>query len=185
MDIGVADHDHDAVEASERVLARAPAADCFEEERGLGDRQGATGARERREPLLALGDDQGMEEALQGVALVFVREDQLSERLAVDPALVTRHGREGREDRGDTGAAGAQQLPHEGIRVEEILLSGGGILAPGAVTYIEQAAARVTRTWNPLEGLRIAQDRVDIEELEAWAPSLVVAVGLASRVRAA
>ena len=74
---------------------------------------------------------------------------------------------------------------HEGLRVEEILLSGGGILAPGAVNYIEQAAARITRTWNPLEGLRIAQDRVDIEELEAWAPSLVVAVGLASRVRAA
>jgi hypothetical protein len=33
--------------------------------------------------------------------------------------------------------------------------------------------------------LRIAVDRVDVEELEAWAPSLVVAVGLASRVRAA
>ena len=74
---------------------------------------------------------------------------------------------------------------HEGLRVEEILLSGGGVLAPGAMTYIEQATARTTRTWNPLEGLRIAQDRVDVEELEAWAPSLVVAVGLASRVRAA
>ena len=74
---------------------------------------------------------------------------------------------------------------HEGLRVDEILLSGGGALAPGAVTYIEQATARTTRTWNPLEGLRIAVDRLDVEELEAWAPSLVVAVGLASRVRAA
>jgi type IV pilus assembly protein PilM len=74
---------------------------------------------------------------------------------------------------------------HEGLRVEEILLSGGGALAPGAVTYIEQATARTTRTWNPLEGLRVAEDRVDVEELEAWAPSLVVALGLASRVRAA
>lgn len=74
---------------------------------------------------------------------------------------------------------------HEGLRVEEILLSGGGVLAPGAVTYIEQATARTTRTWNPLEGLRVADDRVDVEELEAWAPTLVVAVGLASRVRAA
>lgn len=74
---------------------------------------------------------------------------------------------------------------HEGLQVEEILLSGGGALAPGAVTYIEQATARPTRTWNPLEGLRIAVDRVDVEELEAWAPSLVVAVGLASRVRVA
>jgi Tfp pilus assembly PilM family ATPase len=74
---------------------------------------------------------------------------------------------------------------HEGLRVEEILLSGGGVLAPGAVTYIEQATARTTRMWNPLEGLRVADDRVDVEELEAWAPTLVVAVGLASRVRAA
>jgi len=74
---------------------------------------------------------------------------------------------------------------HEGIRVDEILLSGGGSLAPGTVPYIEQATARPTRTWNPLEGLRVAVERVDAEELEAWAPSLVVAVGLASRVRAA
>jgi type IV pilus assembly protein PilM len=74
---------------------------------------------------------------------------------------------------------------HEGLRVEELLLSGGGVLAPGVQAYIEQATARPTRTWNPLEGLRIAVERVDVEELEAWAPSLVVAVGLASRVRAA
>lgn len=74
---------------------------------------------------------------------------------------------------------------HEGLRVEEILLSGGGILAPGAITYIEQATARTARAWNPIEGLRIAVDRVDVEELEAWASSLAVAVGLASRVRAA
>ena len=74
---------------------------------------------------------------------------------------------------------------HEGLQVEEILLSGGGVLAPGAVTFIEQATGRATRTWNPLEGLRVAVDRVDVEELEAWAPSMVVALGLASRIRAA
>jgi type IV pilus assembly protein PilM len=74
---------------------------------------------------------------------------------------------------------------HAGIGVEEILLSGGGVLAPGASGYIEQATARRARTWNPLEGLRVDAKRVDVEELEAWAPTLVVAVGLASRVRAA
>jgi len=74
---------------------------------------------------------------------------------------------------------------HAGIGVEEILLSGGGVLAPGASGYIEQATARRARTWNPLEGLRVDANRVDVEELEAWAPTLVVAVGLASRVRAA
>jgi type IV pilus assembly protein PilM len=74
---------------------------------------------------------------------------------------------------------------HEGVQVSEILLSGGGVLAPGAAQYIEQATGRRARTWNPLEGLRVDVNRVDVEELEAWAPTLVVAVGLASRVRAA
>jgi type IV pilus assembly protein PilM len=71
---------------------------------------------------------------------------------------------------------------HEGFRVEEMLLSGGGVLAPGAAAYIEQATARTARMWNPLEGLRVDVNRVDVEELESWAPSLVVAVGLASRI---
>jgi type IV pilus assembly protein PilM len=73
----------------------------------------------------------------------------------------------------------------EGLRVEEVLLSGGGSMAPGTVSFIEQATGRTARTWNPLEGLRVAAERVDIEELEACAPSLAVAIGLASRVRAA
>ena len=72
---------------------------------------------------------------------------------------------------------------HEGVRVEEILFSGGGALAPGAVPYLEQATSRSARTWSPTEGLRVDPSRVDIEELEAWSSSLVVAVGLASRVR--
>ncbi|MGD2017889.1 MAG: type IV pilus assembly protein PilM [Planctomycetota bacterium] len=71
---------------------------------------------------------------------------------------------------------------NEGLTVTEVLLSGGGVLAPGAAEYVEQAVARPTRLWNPLEGLRVDVNRVDVEELEAWAPSLVVAVGLASRV---
>lgn len=70
----------------------------------------------------------------------------------------------------------------EGLRVEEILLSGGGVLAPGAVSFIEQATGRTTRTWNPLEGLRVAENRVNVQEMEACAPSLAVAIGLASRV---
>jgi len=74
---------------------------------------------------------------------------------------------------------------HSGVQVSEILLSGGGVLAPGAVTFIEQATGRTTRIWNPIEGLRVDPAAVDVQELEAWAPTLVVAVGLASRVRAA
>jgi type IV pilus assembly protein PilM len=74
---------------------------------------------------------------------------------------------------------------HEGVKVEEVLLSGGGALAPGLIAQVEQATGRTTRAWNPLEGLRVAAERVDVEELESWAPTLVVALGLAARVRAA
>ena len=70
----------------------------------------------------------------------------------------------------------------EGLRVEEILLSGGGVLAPGTVSFIEQATGRTARTWNPLEGLRVAESRVNLQEMEACAPSLAVAIGLAARV---
>ncbi len=74
---------------------------------------------------------------------------------------------------------------HEGVMVAETLLSGGGVLAPGAARYIEQATGRPARTWNPLEGLRVDVNNVDVEELEAWSSTLVVALGLASRLRAA
>ncbi len=70
----------------------------------------------------------------------------------------------------------------EGLRVEEILLSGGGVLAPGTVSFLEQATGRTARTWNPLEGLRVAESRVNVQEMEACAPSLAVAIGLAARV---
>lgn len=74
---------------------------------------------------------------------------------------------------------------HEGVMVAETLLSGGGVLAPGAARYIEQATGRTARTWNPLEGLRVDVNNVDVEELEAWSSTLVVALGLASRLRTA
>lgn len=73
----------------------------------------------------------------------------------------------------------------EGLHVEEVLLSGGGVMAPGVVSFIEQATGRPARTWNPLEGLRVDANRVDVDELENHASSLAVAIGLASRVKAA
>ena len=73
----------------------------------------------------------------------------------------------------------------ESVQVEEVLLSGGGVMAPGAVGFIEQALGRPTRTWNPLEGLRVAENRVNTENLELVGPALAVAIGLASRVCAA
>lgn len=72
----------------------------------------------------------------------------------------------------------------EALRVEEVLLSGGGCLAPGVVPFIEQSTGRPTRMWNPVQSLRMGA-KIDQDELAAAASSLAVAVGLASRVRAA
>ena len=69
----------------------------------------------------------------------------------------------------------------EGLRVEEVLLSGGGVLAPGVVPFIEQATGRPARLWNPIQSLRV-RPGIDADELALNASSLAVAVGLASRV---
>ncbi len=73
----------------------------------------------------------------------------------------------------------------ETVRVEELLLSGGGVLATGVIASLEQQTGRPARTWNPLQGLNVDPDRVDVDELEALAPTLAIAVGLAARVKAA
>ncbi|MEE2940301.1 MAG: type IV pilus assembly protein PilM [Planctomycetota bacterium] len=115
-------------------------------------------------------------EGFEAEAIKRAGEDHQAEvRTAIAPVL---------EDLSSELALSMDYVEHnEGVTVTEILLSGGGVLAPGAVEAIEQSSARPTRTWNPLEGLHVDVDRLDVEELEAWAPSLVVAVGLASRVR--
>lgn len=115
-------------------------------------------------------------EGFEAEAIKRASEDHQAEvRTAIGPVL---------EDLASELVLSMDYVEHnEGVQVTEILLSGGGVLAPGAAEYIEQSVARPTRLWNPLEGLRVDVNRLDVEELEAWAPSLVVAVGLASRVR--
>jgi len=74
---------------------------------------------------------------------------------------------------------------HEGLEVREVLLSGGGSLCPGVRDIFEEVARKPVRWWSPLEGLRVDETRVDVAELGRWTSTLAVAVGLASRVRAA
>jgi type IV pilus assembly protein PilM len=74
---------------------------------------------------------------------------------------------------------------HEGLEVREVLLSGGGALCPGVRELLEELVRKPVRWWSPLEGLRVDEARVDVQELGRWTPTLAVAVGLASRVRAA
>ena len=67
--------------------------------------------------------------------------------------------------------------------IEGVFLSGGGALAPAVADAIERATGKKTQTWNPIEGLKVQSDGVDVDELNARAPSLAVAVGLAARER--
>lgn len=73
----------------------------------------------------------------------------------------------------------------EELAVEEVLVSGSALLAPGAVEFLAQSTGRTVRPWNPLSGVRIQDGRIPAEELDLIGPSLAVAIGLASRVRAA
>ena len=67
-------------------------------------------------------------------------------------------------------------------KVEEIYLSGGGSRVPGLDEGLERIFERRTVAWSPVEGLGVDSDMVDTELLLENAPSLTVAVGLASRV---
>ncbi len=71
---------------------------------------------------------------------------------------------------------------HAGVHVNELLLSGGGLMAAGAVGHLERAVARPARLWSPVDQLQIDTNQVDMEELEQVANSLVIALGLAGKV---
>ena len=68
---------------------------------------------------------------------------------------------------------------------EEFAIIVANMSAPGLVSFVEQGTGRPARTWNPIGGLRVVSDRVDLDALEESAPSLAVAIGLAARVCAA
>lgn len=65
--------------------------------------------------------------------------------------------------------------------VEEVFLSGGSALLPFLEADFERRIEKKTRVWNPIEGLKVRSESVDIDLLNAWAPSLAVAIGLAAR----
>ncbi|MBK9388454.1 MAG: type IV pilus assembly protein PilM [Planctomycetes bacterium] len=67
------------------------------------------------------------------------------------------------------------------VAVEEVFLSGGSALLPFLDVDLERRIEKKTRVWNPIEGLKVRSEGVDIDELNLWAPSLAVAVGLAAR----
>jgi type IV pilus assembly protein PilM len=64
--------------------------------------------------------------------------------------------------------------------VEEVYLSGGSVLLPFLEESLEKIFDKRTRVWNPIEGLKVKSDNVDIDALNQSAPQLAVAVGLAA-----
>ncbi len=64
--------------------------------------------------------------------------------------------------------------------VQEVYLSGGSALLPFLEESLEKIFEKRTRVWNPIEGLKVRSDNVDIDALNQSAPQLAVAVGLAA-----
>jgi len=66
--------------------------------------------------------------------------------------------------------------------VQRVFLSGGGARLAGLREAFEEKVGRPAVRWDPIEGLPVDEENVDVEDLRACAPDLAVAVGLASRV---
>lgn len=64
--------------------------------------------------------------------------------------------------------------------VQDVYLSGGSVLLPFLEESMEKIFEKRTRVWNPIEGLKVKSDNVDVEALNQCAPQLAVAVGLAA-----
>ncbi|MFK7741929.1 MAG: type IV pilus assembly protein PilM [Planctomycetota bacterium] len=64
--------------------------------------------------------------------------------------------------------------------VQEVWLTGGTALLPMLEENFEKIFEKRTKTWNPIEGLKVKADNVDVEALNQLSPQLAVAVGLAA-----
>ena len=64
--------------------------------------------------------------------------------------------------------------------VREVWLTGGTALLPMLEESFEKIFEKRTKTWNPIEGLMVKSDNVDVEALSQLSPQLAVAVGLAA-----
>ena len=64
--------------------------------------------------------------------------------------------------------------------VQEVWLTGGTSLLPMLEESFEKIFEKRTKTWNPVEGLKVKSDNVDVEALNQLSPQLAVAVGLAA-----
>ena len=66
-------------------------------------------------------------------------------------------------------------------QVDQVFLSGGGAMITNLEDEFETFFEKRTRIWNPIEGLKIKSDNVDIDSLNKSSLQLAVSVGLAAR----
>lgn len=66
--------------------------------------------------------------------------------------------------------------------VQEVWLTGGTSLLPLLEESFEKIFEKRTKTWSPIEGLKVKADNVDVEALNQLSPQLAVAVGLAAAI---
>ncbi|MBM4059571.1 MAG: type IV pilus assembly protein PilM [Planctomycetes bacterium] len=121
----------------------------------------------------------------------------IARRLGVDPAQAEALKREPGDQANVVQEATAQVLEDLGNEinlsfdffenqfdgeVQEVWLTGGTALLPFLEESFEKIFEKRTKTWNPIEGLKVRSDNVDVEALNQQAPRLAVALGLAAAI---
>ena len=119
----------------------------------------------------------------------------IARRLGVDPAQAEHMKREPGEQVSVVQEAVSQVLEDLGNEinlsfdffenqfdgeVQEVWLTGGSALLPFLEESFERIFEKRTKTWNPIEGLKVRAENVDVEALNQLAPQLAVALGLAA-----
>jgi type IV pilus assembly protein PilM len=119
----------------------------------------------------------------------------ITRRCGVDPAQAENMKREPGEQASVVQEAVAQVLEDLGNEinlsfdffenqfdgeVQDVFLTGGSVLLPSLEESLERIFEKRTRVWNPIEGIKVRPDNVDVEALNQHAPQLAVAVGLAA-----
>jgi type IV pilus assembly protein PilM len=119
----------------------------------------------------------------------------IARRLGIEPGKAEELKRDPGEDLGIMQEAIGQTLEDLGNEVNlsfdffenqfdgevrEVWLTGGTSLLPLLEENFEKIFEKRTKTWNPIEGLMVKADNVDVEALSQLSPQLAVAVGLAA-----
>ena len=119
----------------------------------------------------------------------------IARRLGIDPAQAEQLKREPGDDLPTIQEACMQVLEDLGNEinrsfdffenqfdgeVQEVWLTGGTALLPFLEESFERIFEKRTKTWNPVEGLKVRAENVDVEALNQLAPQLAVALGLAA-----